>query len=206
MRSDELASQSAYNTTTVDHMSRLLDGGYVSVIDSSNSFSQWQNRVKGTNISTETLLATDYLNHYNEITMLIDLVPDMPEFLDECRKWEPKTYTDHFRDSDFSEKDLAIEAYRHAPILYKKQLEETISYMNSAVEWGLERLAEAIDMKEHDMLRMRAHSTGKTLRRLNEVASGIIHGTCKISGTMTAITQSDVDFKWRNTFVGAVTP
>ena len=33
------------------------------------------------NLSLVTLLATDYLNHINEIVMLVDLVPDAPECL-----------------------------------------------------------------------------------------------------------------------------
>jgi len=193
----------------VDHSdarptSETTEGGAEAIGDDAlPEFRQWQERVKGTNISKETLLATDYLNHFNEITMLIDMVPDMPEFLEECRKWQPKSYTEHFRTSDFVERELAIEAYDHAPSIYKSRLTETISYMNNVVEWGLEHLSDAIDQHEPDLLRIHAHSTGKTLRRLNEVASGIIHGTCRVSGVLTAITQSDIDFKWRNSFIRA---
>ena len=35
-------------------------------------------RAKGTNVNDRTLLATDYLNHVNEIIMLLELVPDAP--------------------------------------------------------------------------------------------------------------------------------
>jgi len=37
-------------------------------------------RVAGKNINEKTLLATDYLNHFNEIIMLIELVPDLVEY------------------------------------------------------------------------------------------------------------------------------
>ena len=30
---------------------------------------------KGTNVNEETLLTTDYLNHFNEIIMLLEIVP-----------------------------------------------------------------------------------------------------------------------------------
>lgn len=69
-------------------------------------------RVADANINTQTLLATDYLNHFNEIIMLLEMVPDMPDMLEECRAWEPKSYQDHFRESSFSDKQLAIEALR----------------------------------------------------------------------------------------------
>ena len=77
-------------------------------------------RVRGTNINEQTLLATDFLNHFNEIVMTLELVPDMPELLEEAKAWQPKTYQDHFRDSVFAEKDLAVEAYRHAPARYRR--------------------------------------------------------------------------------------
>ena len=43
----------------------------------------WQQRVAGTVINPSTLLATDYLNHFNEVIMTVDMVPDMPELFDE---------------------------------------------------------------------------------------------------------------------------
>ena len=60
-------------------------------------------QVKGKNINEQTLLATDYLNHFNEIVMLIEMVPDMPECLDDILEWTPKSYTQHFEDSSFTE-------------------------------------------------------------------------------------------------------
>jgi len=33
------------------------------------------------NINEKTLLATDYLNHFNEFVMVLDLIPDMPDCL-----------------------------------------------------------------------------------------------------------------------------
>ncbi len=42
----------------------------------------FQHKVRGTNINEQTLLATDYLNHFNEIAMMLEMIPDMPEFLE----------------------------------------------------------------------------------------------------------------------------
>ena len=68
-------------------------------------------KVRGTNINEQTLLATDYLNHLNEPIMLFEMLADVPELLDELAEWQPKSYVEHFTDSAFSDKDLAIEAY-----------------------------------------------------------------------------------------------
>ena len=49
-------------------------------------FTEWQQKVEGTNISSTTLLATDYLNHFNEIVMLLEMVPDMPDMIEDCKE------------------------------------------------------------------------------------------------------------------------
>ena len=103
-------------------------------------------RVRGTNINEQTLLATDFLNHFNEIVMTLEMVPDMPELMEEAKAWRPKTYQDHFRDSVFAEKDLAIEAYRHAPAKYRRALETTIVQMSRLIAIAVKR-AEARQTK-----------------------------------------------------------
>ncbi len=81
----------------------------------SDDFLAMRARVRDTNISETTLLATDYLNHFNEVVMMLEMVPDMPEFLDELKEWQPKSYLQHFRDAAFSDAALAVEAYTFIP-------------------------------------------------------------------------------------------
>lgn len=56
----------------------------------------WRQKVSGTLINSETLLATDYLNHFNEVVMLVEMVPDMPDMLPDCQSWKLKSYPEHF--------------------------------------------------------------------------------------------------------------
>jgi hypothetical protein len=51
----------------------------------STEFLEFQSRVKDANINDQPLLATDYLNHFNEIVMILDMLPDMPELIDEAK-------------------------------------------------------------------------------------------------------------------------
>ncbi len=92
-----------------------------------------QQRVKGSNIDETTLLATDYLNHFNEIVMLLEMVPDMPDMFEVVKAWQPKSYKDHFKDSTIADKDLAIEAYDHVPGIYREPFEQTIEQINSMI-------------------------------------------------------------------------
>ena len=75
-------------------------------------------KVAGSNLDPQTFLATDYLNHFNEVVMLIEMILDMPEILEDAKEWQPKAYKDHFRDSTIADREIAIEAYDAVPDVY----------------------------------------------------------------------------------------
>src|SRR5437763_6066040 len=68
-------------------------------------------QLRAANINPRTGLATDYLNHFNEAIMLLEMVPDMPECAEDFLTWSPLSYAEHFWASNFKARDLAIEAY-----------------------------------------------------------------------------------------------
>src|SRR3954471_8258385 len=74
----------------------------------------WAAKLRAANINPRTGLATDYLNHFNEAIMLLEMVPDMPECAENFLTWTPLSYTEHFIASNFKGRDLAIEAYESA--------------------------------------------------------------------------------------------
>ena len=85
------------------------------------------------NINEKTLLATDYLNHFNEFVMVLDLIPDMPDCLEDAEAWQSKHYQDHFRDSAFSAKELTIMAYDHSLAEYRDQFETLVDLINTLI-------------------------------------------------------------------------
>lgn len=138
--------------------------------------------VRGKNIHEDTLLATDYLNHFNEIIMLLGLVADMPECLEDALAWSPKPYEDHFSDSGFQDKALAILAYENAPRRYREPFDQLVTQMDATVLSSLSRIEQAT--KDNDMDRLGHIVSGVTgkLQRLVDVASAIIHGRVMVSG------------------------
>ena len=138
--------------------------------------------VRGKNIHEDTLLATDYLNHFNEIIMLLGLVADMPECLEDALEWSPKPYEDHFSDSGFQDKALAILAYENAPRRYREPFDQLVTQMDATVLSSLSRIEQAT--KDNDMDRLGHIVSGVTgkLQRLVDVASAIIHGRVMVSG------------------------
>ncbi len=132
--------------------------------------------VKGKNINPETLLATDYLNHFNEIVMLIDMVPTMPECIDDVKAWAPKSYEQHFQDSVFADKDLAILAYYNAPTQYREPFDDTVAAMNVLVAKGLIDIEAAIATGEAGRVELAVTDVSRKLQSRIDRCSAIING------------------------------
>ncbi|MCH8189248.1 MAG: hypothetical protein IIB66_11250 [Proteobacteria bacterium] len=147
--------------------------------------------VQGTNIHEETLLATDYLNHLNEIIMLLGMIPSMPECLEDAHAWEPKTYVQHFRDSSFADKDLAVFAYENAPERYRLPFESTIAHINDLAAEGIADIEKVLETGEQGRIDDTVATISRNMQKFIDVASAIIHGDVRtmdqaeIDGIMT---------------------
>src|SRR5258708_34120227 len=71
-------------------------------------------RLAAANINPVTGLASDYLNHFNEAIMVLELLPQMPDCIEDLIIWHPMTYPEHFAASTFRDRELAIAAYESA--------------------------------------------------------------------------------------------
>ena len=131
---------------------------------------------KGKNINPETLLATDYLNHFNEIVMLMDLIPNMSEFIDDAKAWVPKSYEQHFQDSAFTDKDLAVLAYINAPARFREPFDETVAAMNVLVTEGLVAIEAAIAIGEAGCIELAVSEVSRSLQSHIDTCSAIING------------------------------
>ena len=156
--------------------------------DEMAGYTEYQAKVAGTNISGQTLLATDYLNHFNEIVMLLDMLPDMPDMIEECKMWQPKDYKAHFADSTFSDKLLAIEAYDRVPSKFRRPFEETVSQINHLLLDGLDRLDHLIaEGAPTGQLQDSCRTLARAAQVLMDCASAIIHGSDR------AMAQAEID-------------
>lgn len=63
------------------------------------------------NVNPDTLLATDYLNPFNEYVMLADLVESGMADHDILLDWQPVEYEAHFFNSAFAKAEVVIAAY-----------------------------------------------------------------------------------------------
>jgi hypothetical protein len=88
-------------------------------------------RLKAANINPRTGLATDYLNHFNEAIMLLEMIPDLPECAEDFMAWRPLSYPEHFIASNFKARDLAIEAYEQADEAIRAEFDSLTGMMTS---------------------------------------------------------------------------
>lgn len=132
--------------------------------------------VRGKSIDETTLLATDYLNHFNEIIMLLEMVPEMPECLDDAKAWRPKSYAEHFRHSAFADRELAIFAYENAPARFRAPFDNAIVQMNALVAEAIPGIERALECRDDGRLAGIVETVSRNLRKFVDVASAIIHG------------------------------
>ncbi len=132
-------------------------------------------RAAGSNVNETSLLATDYLNHINEVIMLLEIVPDAPECLEDCKTWRPLEYTEHFRNSGIADKELAIEAYPFSPPQFKEPFERLVREMTRLVEISINRLDLVLAEGNEDQARHVAARASQNLQDLIGQASAVIH-------------------------------
>jgi len=91
----------------------------------------FRSHIPGTNINESTLLASDYLNHFHELVMLLEALSSEPEgFANDLLSWRPLTYEEHFSQSGFRDKNLAIAAYRRAPPKIRARFDEAVARLH----------------------------------------------------------------------------
>src|SRR5580704_3468137 len=130
-------------------------------------------RLRAANINPRTGLATDYLNHFNEAIMLLEMIPDMPECAEDFLGWQPLSYSEHFTASNFKARDLAIESYAAADAGIRAEFDQLTTAMTSILVAVSAAMREAQQDKTRATLAEQATGWVKPLVAL---AGGIING------------------------------
>lgn len=164
-----------------------------------------QQELEHTTINNRSFLSTDYMNHYNEIIMLLEMVADMPDLWDEIKDWSPKSYQDFFREGSFSFKELAIKAYMHAPLNYRVLFDQIVHNVDDMILSVIEEYGSLFsDQEKKD-----AYQTGEIesflsqkeveeiarktqyLRSQVDVLSSIINGTTSLEDDLAHMKEDD---------------
>ena len=130
-------------------------------------------KLRAANINPRTGLATDYLNHFNEAIMLLEMIPDVPECAEDFLRWHPLSYAEHFTASGFRARDLAISAYDCADPHIRAEFDNITSAMTSILTAVSAAMREARHHKTR--ARLAEQATG-WVKPLVALAGGIING------------------------------
>ncbi len=137
--------------------------------------------LRAANINPHTGLATDYLNHFNEAVMLLEMIPDIPECAEDFLNWQPLSYREHFTACNFKARDLAIEAYDSADAMIRAEFDNITSAMTSILT--------AVGAA------MREAPQDKTRARLAEQATGWVKPLVALAGSViNGGAEADVDY------------
>ena len=129
--------------------------------------------LRAANINPRTGLASDYLNHFNEAIMLLEMIPDLPECAEDFLLWYPLSYREHFMASHFKARDLAIEAYDSADERIRAEFDHITGAMTSILTAVGAAMREARQDKTRATLAEQATAWVKPLVAL---AGGVING------------------------------
>ncbi len=129
--------------------------------------------LKAANINPRTGLATDYLNHFNEAVMLLEMIPDLPDCAEDFLQWRPLSYAEHFTASNFKARDLAISAYEATDPTIRAEFDHVTGTMTSI----LTAVGDAMREAQQDTTRTKlAEQATSWVKPLVTAAGGIING------------------------------
>ena len=83
------------------------------------------------NINPATGLSTDYLNHFTEVLMALEMMAGIPECAGDLRAWRPKSYAEHFAKSRFTNRDTVIRLYQAAEPALRRQVDQMSDALNA---------------------------------------------------------------------------
>ena len=130
-------------------------------------------RMADANINPLTGLATDYLNHFNEAIMLLEMLPQLPDCALDFYAWEPMTYSEHFAASRLRERNTTISAYQHADPKFREGLDTLANTMTAILTATRDAMQSGLSEEDTDRVTRRAV---EWLKPLVARAGAVING------------------------------
>jgi hypothetical protein len=125
-----------------------------------------------------TGLASDFLNQFNEVSMLLDMAADDADMLDELTEWQPRGYVTHFETSNFRDAGLVLEAYALCPADIRHRFDTLAAALAAAITDGL---AEITGNGDAEAAAARCGVLAGDVRARIESLSAVIHPTREVA-------------------------
>jgi hypothetical protein len=92
-------------------------------------------------VNPSTGLANDYLNVFNEILLVLEFLPSMPEMTDEALAWQPRSYCEYFERSNIPGARHALQAYDMVDPGVRRKFESVLGRLTQIVVEAQKTLA-----------------------------------------------------------------
>jgi hypothetical protein len=140
-------------------------------------------------INPLTGLSTDYLNHFTEVVMVLELGTVVPECLEDLRSWRPKTYREHFAQSRFHDRGAIIAAYEGTDPVLRDALDNTAKTLNAVLLESRDTVLAHLGTPDAEALSQRAAAWIKPLiARIAGIINGVrMSSTQPVQATVDAL-------------------
>lgn len=125
-------------------------------------------------------LANDYLNLFNEIVMLVEQLPIMPDLFEDIQNWRPTSYRDYFLRSILPGRGSALEAYDRLDARFRREFESVVAELDrrsTGAVAAVRRQFKTHGESDPDALAAICERAGATIREtLSQATSLVNHG------------------------------
>ncbi len=134
-------------------------------------------------------LANDFLNVYNEILMLIEMLPDMPDLFDDIAAWRPASYRGYFIQSQLPGRFAALEAYDALDPAFRALFDASVEQLAAVCVQGVTRIeaARSAGAARGPLAEECARASGHIRTRLDGLAQLVTFGRHNQGADMQAI-------------------
>ena len=128
-------------------------------------------------------LANDYLNLFNEIVMLVEQLPNMPELFDDIRRWRPVAYREYFRRSILPGRGSALDAYDSLDLRFRQSFETVVADLDRRATGAVAAVRKQYKNEtDPEALALLCERAGQSIREVLDMATMIVNHGEVVSG------------------------
>jgi hypothetical protein len=101
-------------------------------------------------VNPDSGLANDYLNVFNELVMLVEQLPVMPELIDDILAWRPISYKDYFAKSMLPGRQQALDNYERLSPDVRREFEGIVADLDRCATGSVAAIRLALRRKDPD--------------------------------------------------------
>jgi hypothetical protein len=131
-------------------------------------------------------LANDYLNLFNEIVMLIETLPTMPDLFEDIQRWRPTSYREYFRQSILPGRGSAIENYDKLDARFRRSFESIVEELDRRSTGAVAAVRRQFKLHEHDPEALTAicERAGANIREVLDRATSLVNNGAVVTGDL----------------------